>query len=177
MKNPKYIIPFNYERSRGWQVRIPIDFKKNPQDLHLKFFANKRNGGSKQAKNLAIEYRNQYLEQTKQNYLLLDGARSNTRIRPKDSKNSSGITGVRLAYSNKESADGYIYSYAAWEGYGKKDGKIWRKSFSVIKFGEKEAFKLACQARYREHGILYIVGKISDLPCRPSVPYEKVKNI
>ncbi len=43
-------------------------------------------------------------------------------------------------------------------------------TFSVIKYGERKAFKLACQVRQKHSGVLIIVDR-NALPCLPDVEY------
>lgn len=55
------------------------------------------------------------------------------------------------------------------------DGKILTKNFNIEKYGERNAFKLACFWRYNWCGTLKIINA-SKLPCLPTVPYEYVND-
>ena len=63
----------------------------------------------------------------------------NSRNSSIKSNNKSGVTGVTL-----KSSKGYSCYSACWYGI---DGKLKEKCFSILKLGEAEAFRLACEYR------------------------------
>lgn len=65
----------------------------------------------------------------------------NSRNRKKDSRNKTGVPGVRY---RKQGSNAYYIAF--WRENGKQD----EKSFSVNKYGREEAFKLACEKRTKE---------------------------
>ena len=167
----KYITRFDYAHTHGWQVRVPKNFQKDPVGYHSKLFSDQKHNGKNKARNAAIAYRDNYLLETRQQYLLSGSSpRSSTRIR--DSKNTSGIIGVRLAMDERELLSGVSIT-PTWVAYGMVDGRSWRKSFSVHKYGVKEAFIKACVVRFTRHGPLSVVGDMRIFPCRLPVDYKK----
>ena len=64
-------------------------------------------------------------------------------------RKSSGVVGVRKA-TQIEETDEYIYTYTFWIAQW-TDGKGKRKtrSFSIDKYGDDEAYKMALKARSR----------------------------
>jgi len=179
MKKLKYICRKDYKYDHGYVVRVPKDHSENPKNFHSKNFADGIYGGKNKAKKAAIAYRDKYLEETGQSYLLekktVFSSGIHGRIRKRDVRNQSGIIGIRHEIKYQLAADGFYYENPIWRAEGCKEGQKWSKTFTIRKWGEKGAFKLACEARYEQHGILSLNGKISDLPCRPPVPFEKIK--
>jgi len=64
----------------------------------------------------------------------------NSRNRVMPSNNVSGVVGVHWQYSGTNK-----YAVASWY----VDNVLCRKRFSVTKLGEDEAFRLACECRYK----------------------------
>ena len=62
------------------------------------------------------------------------------------STNTSGVTGV---YFNK-----HPEPYGRWTAVWKEDGRILQKSFCVTKYGDEDAFQMACS--YRKDKIKYL---------------------
>lgn len=69
------------------------------------------------------------------------------------SSNKSGVNGVRLATTQPNGKDGK--SYASWSAniYFKDKNK--KKSFSIIKYGYDEAYRLACEWRKQMEDLYY----------------------
>ncbi|RYY51294.1 MAG: AP2 domain-containing protein [Chitinophagaceae bacterium] len=63
------------------------------------------------------------------------------RNRRKHPQNKTGVTGVRIWVDKKVDTPYYV---ASSQGF---DGKVIQKMFSVLKYGEEEAFRLACKFR------------------------------
>ncbi len=63
-------------------------------------------------------------------------------LRKTQSNNKSGISGVRRGKT-------------AWSATWTENGKQFHRSFAVEKFGEEEAFKLACRARAEAEKRIY----------------------
>ncbi len=64
--------------------------------------------------------------------------------RKKQSNNTSGINGVSLCHT-KSRYTGIVYAY--WQATARINGKNVAKSFSVDKYGDNEAFVMACAQR------------------------------
>jgi hypothetical protein len=115
----------------GWNFRLRVAGR-----IESKFFSDRSYGGKKNALAVARMYRNARLEQLGSKDIM-------RRVGRKNSRNSSGIVGVsRMAImaNGKE----YICWSAQWPLLG---GKHCIRRFSVLKFGEEEAKRLAIQAR------------------------------
>lgn len=119
----------------GWEVRL--------QRRKLKFnqyFADSVHGGKNAALRAAKAYRDQ-LEVAEPAMTVSD------RAAIPSSRNRSGVVGVRLHHQKSQHGD-FEYSYWFWvaqwvDGRGRRKSK----SFSIDKYGDREAFRLAKQAR------------------------------
>lgn len=69
--------------------------------------------------------------------------KTNLRNRSISKANKTGVTGVRLKINIKNGREVYYYA-ATWTDL---TGRQFVKSFSLTKYGEKEAFRMACQYR------------------------------
>lgn len=161
-KNMRYISPWKHQGSVGFYVRVP-----NGNKLLQKLFNKNKYGGINKAKQAAMTWRDKILKQNKQ-LGLLDAY----HLRRVPGKNYSNVTnraaaiGVFLDVSEK--GNGEIYY--GWTARYMKDGKQRNKYFSVNKYGDDKAFKMACLIRFENCGILYVHDK-NFLPCKPPVPY------
>jgi len=121
----------NNAKALGWQVRL-----QRRAASHTRFFADSKYGGAQESLAAARRYRDQ----------LFAGAPEETTAERRDRltrRNKSGVVGV--SYSSRE-RQGQISAYwvAQWTG---DDGSRRTISFSIEKYGEEEAFGLACIAR------------------------------
>lgn len=160
----KYIIKFNAPHAIGYQVRIP-KFKDGLPSYKLgqvnKFFRKKTTW--KSALTAAKRWRNKFL---KDNKISLYSERVRKGTYDNSKRNTSGIIGVSETYTIK--ANGYYYS--GYTGTYCIDNKQYKKTFSTMLYGEREAFKMACAVRYKHSGVLIITDKKA-IPCMPDVEY------
>jgi hypothetical protein len=115
----------------GWNFRLRVAGR-----IESKFFSDRSYGGKANALIVARMYRNARLEQLGTKGLM-------RRIGRKDSRNISGIVGVRrtrIMANGKE----YICWSAQWP---LSRGRHFIRRFSILKFGEAKAKQLAIQAR------------------------------
>lgn len=169
----KYITRIDHRNTHAWFVRVPVNYRKNPTHYHHKLFSDGLYGGAIKAKRVAREYRDHFLKKTKQTFLVEPTTCSARPPRVRDSRNTSGIIGVRIQVQEKLLLTGGTTTHYAWEAYGMINKVAWRKTFATKRYGEREAFILACRERYRRQGPLSVVGSLSDLPCRIPVPYVR----
>ena len=119
----------------GWQVRMRRKGKSFDR-----FFADAAYGGKRGALQAAKEYR-EAIDEQHEHYTTVELSK-NASIR-----NTSGIVGVRRVEQIDERGD-YQYTYYYWvaqwiDGHGKRK----TRSFSVSRYGEKRAYKMAMDAR------------------------------
>lgn len=123
----------NYPSHKG--IRVYLKFKDTQ---YQKVFPLK--GGERKTLARARKWRKERLRE------IQDSSRSSNPLRPIQSNNKSGIAGVRrgrTAWSD------------VWSATWTENGRQFHRSFSVEKYGEKEAFRLACQARAEAEKRIY----------------------
>ena len=170
----KYLTKADYKSCHGYWVRMPAFDPKTGEKLNwknqdTKWFSATVFGDMRKAEQAAKKYRDDYLEKNNASYLATSkicksGPRENS------ARNSSGIIGVRL--SEKESDSGEIYY--GWSCFFQIKGKQRIKTFAVIKWGDHEAFDMACQRRYEESGVLIVTDKRA-VPFEIKPPHKFVK--
>lgn len=119
----------------GWEVRFSRKGKKI-----AKFYSDTKYGGKRAALAAAKECRDD-LEAKYKKYTVEELAQHPSK------RNTSGTVGVRLI-NRIETHGAYEYHYWYWvaqwtDGRGKRR----TKTFSVHKYGDSEAYRLACKAR------------------------------
>jgi hypothetical protein len=121
--------------THGYEVRL----MRRGETFH-KFFGDVPNGGKRKALAAAREYRDK-LAATLQPYSRKEVAQL------KSKRNTSGIVGIRLSEEVDRRGPNdlvYLYWVAQWSP---KPGERKTRRFSVSKYGEDEAFRLAQKAR------------------------------
>ncbi|TWT87972.1 AP2 domain-containing protein [Neorhodopirellula pilleata] len=133
----KGITRLELEDRKGYLVRI----SRNGNRVN-KYFSDSVHGGKKKALALA---KNTYQE-------LLDqlGPAENATKGRLTNRNSTGVVGVHLAYSNDSRYPGCEY-YAYCASWVTEEGKREKVSFAFNKYGEEQAFDLAVLARQQEN--------------------------
>ena len=119
----------NYPSHKG--IRVYLKFKDTE---YQKVFA--LSIGERKALALARQWRKEKLHEIQS---LPEASNPLQRMM---SNNTSGITGVRRGKT-------------AWSATWTENGRQMHRSFAVEKFGEEEAFRLACQARAEAEKKLY----------------------
>lgn len=154
----KDISRIDSKKTHGWQVRITYQGK-----YYSKLFSDSLHGGRDKALERAILYRNQ-LEKK------IGRPRTDRVIVTKSPRNKTGVIGVRRTYhytgSYKE--DGSPNTTEVYEvSWQPEKNKIQKKTFSIRKYGEKEAFRLAYEFRKEKERALYgepILRDSEDIP-------------
>lgn len=115
----------------GWQVRL------RQRGVRVsRFFSDARWGSREAALRTAIEFRDRILAR-----------RSTETIRVQETvttRNQSGVVGV----SRIENLSSNGTHYTSWQAtWSEPDGSRKRVRYSVLRYGDEEAFRLACEAR------------------------------
>jgi hypothetical protein len=116
--------------NHGYYVRVRRDGVTK-----AKFFADKSNGGKRAALKAAKEYETDLIQKA--------DSKGRKKKEQQNNRNHAGKIGVSRTESESR---GYTYSYwqAAWIG---KDGKRRSAKFSINKYGEEKAKRMAQKAR------------------------------
>jgi hypothetical protein len=123
----------------GWEVRI----QRQRQSFN-RYFSDSISGG----KNAALRAAKQFRDQIENSFGRMS---TEERAEQPSARNQSGVVGVQLKQHKRQHGD-YEYTYLYWVAQW-TDGRGQRKTraFSVNKFGDAEAFRLAWEAR--EEGV------------------------
>ncbi|CAN5728065.1 hypothetical protein BH24ACI2_BH24ACI2_01630 [soil metagenome] len=123
----------NYPSHNG--IRVYLKFKDTE---YQKVFP--LTGGERKALARARRWRKEKLRE------IQNSPEANNPLKKMQSNNKSGIAGVRRG----KTAWSEVWS-ATWT----ENGRQFHRSFSIEKFGEEEAFKLACKARAEAEKRIY----------------------
>ncbi len=117
--------------THGWQVRMQRHGVK-----YGKFFADRQLGGPDNALIMAQKWRDNVIEELTQN--------PKARICQTSSRNNSGVVGVSKI--TVVSSNGTVYKF--WQAtWSPSPGQRRSVKFSVKRHGDKQAFRLAVEAR------------------------------
>lgn len=122
--------------THGWLVRL-----RRKGVRYGRFFADATWGGKPAALRLARQYRDRLLSRISR------ASAGTTRVRSSPaSRNRSGVVGVSRITSVGANGIRYAFWQASWSTPA---GRRVSARFSVLRFGEEEAFRLACLERRR----------------------------
>lgn len=136
-KNPNRNITRIETTTRGYEVRIMRRGKG-----YCKLFSDRPYGGKRKSLQAAREYRDQLIEEHSGKEIT-----RKQRARRKTSRNYSGVVGVRYVEETERRGEKeYVYAY--WEAqWSPRPGTRKKRRFSVNKYGDDEALRLAVKAR------------------------------
>ncbi len=169
----KYITRIDTRNTHGFQVRLARykDGKMldGTKDLVSKFFSDSHYKSQLGCKQAAARWRNVYLrEHNVLHYLKVHPSFDVPAIN--SGRNSSGAIGVVYTSHVKNSSVSHGYK-AEWSATVKGKRVQLRREFACLRYGECEAFKMACQVRHEHCGTIIITDRLV-VPCLPDVPYE-----
>ena len=124
--------------THGWQVRIQRRGVK-----HGKFFADRSFGGVQEAYEAARGWRDELVRR-------ISDEENSARICRRSSRNSSGVVGVSKVCVNSASGANYWFWQATW---CPAPGERRCVKFSVRRHGERQAFRMAVEARKEGAGL------------------------
>lgn len=125
----------NRRLSKGWWVRV---MRNN--ETFSRFFNDNKYGGKDKALEKAMKYRDKILEEKQ-------GLVGSGYYSSKSQRNKSGIVGVHKT-KNKTIKKGKPYTYDFWVAHWvDPNGKKVSRMFSISKYGEAEALRLALKTR------------------------------
>lgn len=152
MGEPKNIVRIDIDQrnTHGWQVRVARHGKR-----HTKFFSDSRFGGSDEAYDAAVAYRDQLIEELPEP---LSGAERAALVR-----STSGVPGIRLGFSDgipRIEADALT-----------PEGQRKVRSFSLRKWGLRKALWKACVWKADFLGL----GNVEELQRLYQTAYPNIK--
>lgn len=117
--------------THGWQVRLQRRGEK-----HAKYFSDRACGGSEEAFDEALRWRNRLLR------TLEEG--ESIRVCRRSPRNQSGVVGVSKVKVTASNGAAYEFWQATWSP---EAGKRRCVKFSIMRYGYLEAFRRAVKAR------------------------------
>lgn len=139
---------------KGWIVKI----NQGTPNEKMKNFSDRHYGGTEKALMAAKIWRDRRMEEK-------DTTFSSSRLRKQSIVNRSGYIGI-----SKEKKEFPHSVYEGWRATYYVDTRQIHESFSSALYGECEAFRKACRARFEHAGELRQVIENPDVPCEPDVP-------
>lgn len=122
--------------THGWQVRLQ---RKGVR--YGRFFSDSAWGGREASLSLAVRYRDRIISHVERP----ESERSSRSHSLPSSRNTSGVVGVTKIIQRSANGDEYRFWQASWTT---TEGKRKTVRYSVLKHGDKEAFRLACHTRH-----------------------------
>lgn len=122
--------------THGWYVRVYKNGK-----TYSKLYSDRKYGGKERALKIAQKAHKMAVEAMK----AIPTKRSR-RLVKSDKRNKSGVIGVNRTQKHNRSGTVSEYYQVTWSP---KPGKIKNKQWSIRKYGEEKAFKLACEFRHQ----------------------------
>ncbi|RMH78967.1 MAG: AP2 domain-containing protein [Calditrichaeota bacterium] len=126
--------------THGWYVRVRKHGK-----VYSKFFSDRKHGGAANALNKARRYYKKQMQAILAETLgeIPDKLPTRTVV-TRNKKNNTGVVGVQRIERKNPGGTVYRAYRVCWTD---KDGKSRTRFFSVKKYGDEEAFRLACEFR------------------------------
>jgi hypothetical protein len=122
--------------THGWQVRLQRRGVK-----HAKYFSDRGHGGRARAFERALRWRDALLRQF--------AKEESARVCRRSARNSSGVVGVSKVTVVASNGLQYLFWQATWSP---APGRRRCVKFSLKRYGDREAFRLAVQAREKGAG-------------------------
>jgi hypothetical protein len=145
---PEYLVRFDYDRVRGWQVRLPLwhplSVKRGRE--YTEFFSDKQYGGDRGAHSTAGHRRD----------ALMAGVVPPDSPRPQANtvhkRSSSGAVGITLAFREGRPGESAFSWRVVWQESPKKTK---RRTFCVATYGFEEALEKALAIREKKTGLKF----------------------
>lgn len=148
-KSMKGISRIDTDDTHGWYVRI---YRNNK--TYSKFYSDNKYGGKDRALKIAKLARDKAVKKWEQSTTLREKLKPN--LVTKSPRNKTGVIGVTKYRRKNRSGTVSEYYQVTWRP---RKGKVKNKIWSINKYGEEEAFKMACQFRHKKmkeiHGDRY----------------------
>jgi len=138
MPRAKGVIRIDSDSTHGWQVRVYRDGK-----TFSRLFSDKKWGGRDEAFEAAATYRKDLVDEVSQ----LPAKPRRRRLIRSNKSNTSGVVGVSRTYKRDRRGIRHEVYAVSWNP---EPGVARGTSFSIKRYGEDTAFRLACQLRWKK---------------------------
>ena len=150
MPRAKGVIRIDSDSTHGWQVRVYRHGK-----TYSKLFSDRKHGGREDAFEAAAAYRAELEEEV----AALPEAAPRRRLIRRNKNNSTGVVGISRTYKRDRRGIKHEVYAVSWNP---EPGVARGTSFSIKRYGEDTAFRLACELRWSKMKEIY--GDRYDVP-------------
>ena len=150
MPRAKGVIRIDSDSTHGWQVRVYRHGK-----TYSKLFSDRKHGGKEEAFQAAVAYRTELEEEV----AALPEAAPRRRLIRRNKNNSTGVVGISRTYKRDRRGIKHEVYAVSWNP---EPGVARGTSFSIKRYGEDTAFRLACELRWTKMKEIY--GDRYDVP-------------
>ncbi|MEO0558760.1 MAG: hypothetical protein AAF170_11325 [Bacteroidota bacterium] len=150
MPRAKGVIRIDSESTHGWQVRVYRHGK-----TYSRLFSDRKHGGREEAFQAAFAYRSELEEEVAQ----LPDQPPRRRLIRRNRNNTSGVVGISRTYKQDRRGIRHEVYAVSWNP---EPGVARGTSFSIKRYGEDTAFRMACKLRWEKMKEIY--GERYDVP-------------
>ncbi|HIG73180.1 MAG TPA: hypothetical protein EYQ24_00965 [Bacteroidetes bacterium] len=150
MPRSKGVIRIDSDSTHGWQVRVYRHGK-----TYSKLFSDRKHGGKEEAFEAAVAYRSELEEEV----AAMPDAAPRRRLIRRNKNNSTGVVGISRTYKRDRRGIKHEVYAVSWNP---EPGVARGTSFSIKRYGEDTAFRLACELRWTKMKEIY--GDRYDVP-------------
>ena len=168
MPRSKGVIRIDSDSTHGWQVRVYRHGK-----TYSKLFSDRKHGGREESYEAAAAYR----EELEAEVAALPEAAPRRRLIRHNKNNSTGVVGISRTYKRDRRGIKHEVYAVSWNP---EPGVARGTSFSIKRYGEDTAFRLACELRWSKmkeiYGDRYDVSSYLDLYRQKATVDARQKN-
>jgi hypothetical protein len=150
MPRAKGVIRIDSDSTHGWQVRVYRHGK-----TYSKLFSDRKHGGREEAFEAAVAYR----KELEAEVAAMPEAAPRRRLIRRNKNNSTGVVGISRTYKRDRRGIKHEVYAVSWNP---EPGVARGTSFSIKRYGEDTAFRLACELRWSKMKEIY--GDRYDVP-------------
>ena len=143
MPRAKGIIRIDSDSTHGWQVRVYRHGK-----TYSRLFSDRKVGGKEEAFEAALAYRSTLEDEVEQ----IPTPPPRRRLVHRNRNNSTGVVGISRTYKRDRRGIRHEVYAVSWNP---EPGVARGTSFSVKRYGEDTAFRLACKLRWEKMKAIY----------------------
>ena len=143
MPRSKGIIRIDSDSTHGWQVRVYRHGR-----TYSRLFSDRKMGGKEEAYQAALAYRSELEEEVDQ----IPAPPPRRRLVQRNRNNSTGVVGISRTYKRDRRGIRHEVYAVSWNP---EPGVARGTSFSLKRYGEDTAFRLACKLRWEKMKEIY----------------------
>jgi predicted metalloprotease len=138
MPRAKGVIRIDSDSTHGWQVRVYRHGK-----TYSRLFSDRKCGGRDEAFVAAVAFR----DELEQEVMALPEAEPKRRLIRHNKNNATGVLGISRTFKRDRHGRRHEVYAVSWNPDA---GRARGTSFSISKYGDDTAFKMACRLRFQK---------------------------